>query len=130
MSPTTQPHAVDVHVGQRLRILRKEAALSQKQLASAVGVTFQQVQKYERGTNRVSASKLYEFAGVLQKTVADFYEGLPMPGTGAIVLSVAATRTAQIMALPGGPDLVDSYLQMAPQRRRPFVDLARSLVGV
>ena len=71
-----KPSAVDAHVGARIRLRRKLLGLSQQQLAERLGLTFQQVQKYERGVNRVSASKLYETAQVLQAPVMHFFEGL------------------------------------------------------
>ena len=64
------PHPVDRHVGLRIRMRRKEMGISQERLAEALGITFQQVQKYERGANRVSASKLYEIAAALRAPVA------------------------------------------------------------
>lgn len=70
------PHPVDVHVGQRLRQRRVAVGLTQDRLAKSVGITFQQVQKYERGTNRIVASRLYELAQVLQVSVEYFFEGL------------------------------------------------------
>ena len=70
------PHPVDRHVGLRIRIRRKEVGVSQERLAEALGITFQQVQKYERGANRVSASKLWEIARALNTGVGYFYEGL------------------------------------------------------
>jgi transcriptional regulator with XRE-family HTH domain len=72
-------HPVDDHVGAKLRELRKSVGMSQSTLAGRLGLTFQQVQKYERGTNRVSASKLYETAAILGVPVADFFEGLSDP---------------------------------------------------
>jgi transcriptional regulator with XRE-family HTH domain len=71
------PHPVDEHVGARLRQLRKSIKLSQSALAEQLGLTFQQVQKYERGTNRISASKLHEAAMVLNVPIAAFFDGLP-----------------------------------------------------
>lgn len=71
------PHAVDIHVGQRIRARRKELSVSQLALAEALGLTFQQVQKYERGSNRVSASKLWQAARTLRVPISYFYEGLP-----------------------------------------------------
>jgi transcriptional regulator with XRE-family HTH domain len=68
-------HPVDEFVGKRLRERRTLMGLSQEGLAKTVGITFQQVQKYERGTNRMSASRLYEFAHVLDISVAFFFEG-------------------------------------------------------
>jgi len=70
------PHPIDIHVGQQLRLRRTELGLSQEKLATAVGLTFQQVQKYERGVNRVSASRLYQLGQVLDVTVSYFFEGL------------------------------------------------------
>jgi DNA-binding XRE family transcriptional regulator len=70
------PNTIDLHVGMRIRMRRKLLGVSQETLAAQLGLTFQQVQKYERGANRVSASKLYETARALSTTVAWFFEGL------------------------------------------------------
>ena len=69
------PHPVDVYVGSRLKKRRSLMGISQEKLADAVGLTFQQVQKYERGANRVSASRLYQFSQILEVPVSFFYEG-------------------------------------------------------
>ena len=76
--PTIEP--LDIHVGARIRLLRKERGISQTALAEAVGLTFQQIQKYERGFNRVSASRLHQIAGALEVPLAIFFEGLPTAG--------------------------------------------------
>ncbi len=73
-------HPVDIHVGRRLRIMRLERNLSQEKLAAQAGVSFQQLQKYERGVNRISASRLYELACILDVCLYDFFEGLDPPG--------------------------------------------------
>lgn len=70
------PHPVDLHVGKQLRKQRIIMGMSQEALAGAVGITFQQVQKYERGVNRMSSSRLFEFARVLNVQVSYFFEGL------------------------------------------------------
>lgn len=70
------PDPVDVHVGKRLRLRRTLLSMSQEQLAAAVGVTFQQIQKYERGSNRVSASRLYDVARVLGVEIGFFFEDI------------------------------------------------------
>ncbi len=77
MPKSLEPHPVDVHVGQRVAVRRKLLKLSQKDLATHVGYSYQQVQKYEKGLNRVSASVLYEFSGALGVPVSFFFEGLP-----------------------------------------------------
>ena len=79
MLPRSRRHAVDVHVGNRVRIRRMKLGLSQATLAKALGMTFQQVQKYEKGANRISASVLYEISGTLDVEPAFFFEGLPSP---------------------------------------------------
>jgi transcriptional regulator with XRE-family HTH domain len=68
------PNPVDIHVGTRLRMRRSMLAMSQETLAESVGLTFQQVQKYERGANRVSASRLYQFSKILDVPVAYFFD--------------------------------------------------------
>ncbi|MCA1940984.1 MAG: helix-turn-helix domain-containing protein [Caenispirillum bisanense] len=71
------PDPVDVNVGVRLRLRRTLLGLTQQQLGDAIGVTFQQVQKYERGTNRISASRLFDMACVLSVPVSYFFDDLP-----------------------------------------------------
>lgn len=68
------PHPVDIHVGKRVRMRRSLLGLSQEHLAKAVNVTFQQIQKYERGTNRVSAGRLYQFSKILDVPISYFYQ--------------------------------------------------------
>ena len=70
------PNPVDIYVGSRLRLRRSLLGLSQEKLADALGLTFQQVQKYERGSNRVSASRLYELSKILEVPVSFFFEEL------------------------------------------------------
>ncbi|MCB1784020.1 MAG: helix-turn-helix transcriptional regulator [Alphaproteobacteria bacterium] len=70
------PDYIDRHVGKRLRVRRSLLGISQEKLAEAVGVTFQQIQKYERGTNRISASRLLKFSQILQVPVDFFYDQL------------------------------------------------------
>lgn len=74
-------HHIDVHVGRRLVLIRKAKRISQAEIADAGGVSFQQVQKYEKGANRISASKLYTFAKILDVPISAFFEG--MEDTGA-----------------------------------------------
>ncbi len=74
-------HPVDAHVGAKLRLFRIQRRMSQGDLAKRIGLTFQQVQKYESGANRVSASKLFDFAGILGVSVQSFFDGLELTGT-------------------------------------------------
>ena len=73
------PNPVDIHVGNRVRMRRLMLDLSQTQLADALGITFQQVQKYEKGVNRISASRLQHISHILQAPIPFFFEGLPSP---------------------------------------------------
>lgn len=73
----TAIHPVDAHVGNRVRIRRQKLGISQTALGNAARITFQQVQKYERGTNRMSASRLFQFAQALEVPVGFFFEGAP-----------------------------------------------------
>jgi transcriptional regulator with XRE-family HTH domain len=109
---TEGPNPIDRHVGARIRLRRMEIGLSQDRLAEAVGVSFQQIQKYERGTNRVSASMLWEIAGVLRCSVTSLFEGLGDDGPPVVVSSpildflvtAEGRELAQVFdALPAGP---------------------------
>ena len=76
------PHPVDVHVGNRVRLRRTLLGMSQEKLGDALGLTFQQVQKYERGTNRISSSRLYHISLIFGVPVSDFFEGLEKKASG------------------------------------------------
>ncbi|WP_193369931.1 helix-turn-helix domain-containing protein [Pelagibius marinus] len=80
MGKARQAHPVDVHVGGRVRLRRVFLGYSQEKLANALGLTFQQIQKYERGANRISASKLYELSRILSVPVTYFFEGVESEG--------------------------------------------------
>lgn len=79
MSDKKAPNPIDKHVGARVRMRRMMLSMSQEKMGDAVGLTFQQIQKYEKGTNRIGASRLQQFANVLQVPVAFFFEGAPNP---------------------------------------------------
>jgi len=98
-------HPTDVHVGARIRLRRKELRVSQTDLGEMLGLTFQQVQKYERGANRVSASKLFEIAKGLGVSIAYFFDGLDgqPDNTGAGLADIAAMRAYQ--AVPEVADI-------------------------
>jgi transcriptional regulator with XRE-family HTH domain len=116
------PHPVDRHVGLRIRMRRKEMGVSQERLAESLGITFQQVQKYERGANRVSASKLWEIAAALKTPVAYFYDGLGDQD------AIAAQRdaTQEFMLSSEGMELMAAFPRIAePAIRRKIVDLVR-----
>ncbi len=116
------PHPVDRHVGLRIRMRRKEMSVSQERLAEALGITFQQVQKYERGANRVSASKLWEIATALKTPVAYFYDGLSDRDAPASNGDAAQ----DFMLSTDGIELMACFPRIAePAIRRKIVELVR-----
>jgi transcriptional regulator with XRE-family HTH domain len=123
------PHPVDRHVGLRIRMRRKELGISQERLADALGLTFQQIQKYERAANRVSASKLYEIARALNASVGYFYEGL---ATADEIDSPAAPNLEAhaFLMTPEGQELAALFPKLARSRvRRKVVELVRAIAG-
>ncbi len=124
------PNPIDLHVGARVRTRRKVAGVSQEQLAAGLKLTFQQVQKYERGANRISASKLYETAGVLKVPIAYFFEGLADPvDCAADPARGAADRTLNaFLATPEGLELAEKFAKIGRGRvRRQILDLVRAM---
>lgn len=105
-------HPVDRHVGQRMRLLRKQQNISQEKLAEALGLTFQQVQKYERGANRISASKLYEAARFLRVPISEFYFGLPQDDLK--VEPVEDRRVREFVTTESGHKLVRALAGLPP----------------
>lgn len=126
--PAAEPaHPVDLYVGARLRIRRKMMGLSQTQVADALGITFQQIQKYERGANRISASKLYDAAKLLQAPVSYFFEGLDETDGG--IDDGFAQRMTEFVSTPEGLELASLFPRLADRRlRRRVVDLVRAMV--
>ncbi len=120
---------VDQHVGVRMRMRRKLLGMGQDQLAEALGLTFQQVQKYERGENRVSASKLHKIATILRVEVTYFFDGLPDPleSRGPDDPGPQADRVVQtFLETPEGIQLAELFPRIGPSRvRRQLVDLVR-----
>ena len=96
--PTGGFHPIDVHVGGRVRERRVELSMSQQRLAQDIGVTFQQVQKYERGANRIGGSRLFRIARVLSVPVAHFFEGMDAKATAGAP-KPAARRAASATTL-------------------------------
>ena len=122
------PHPVDLHVGAQLRLARKVRGMSQEALAEKLGITFQQVQKYERGSNRVSASKLYEIAGALQAQVSYFFEGLADPAVAEGEAEPTEQFVHEFLMTPEGLELANLFPKITRARvRRRILDLVRSM---
>lgn len=114
-------HPVDVHVGQRVRQRRWMIGMTQQQLANKVGIKFQQIQKYETGANRVSASRLWDIADALDVQVAFFFEGLEQS------VGPEATIAGDMLMDKEALELVRAYYSMPESHRRRLFDLARVL---
>jgi transcriptional regulator with XRE-family HTH domain len=127
------PNPIDLHVGARVRMRRRIRGVSQEKLALALGLTFQQIQKYERGANRISASKLYEIATTLQAPIAYFFEGLADPTLedgGEAPSAIAAEQLVHDFLMTGeGLELAGLFprLRRGPLRRR-ILELLRAIV--
>ena len=122
--PGAEPDPIDVAVGLRLRQLRKSQGMSQEKLGQALGITFQQIQKYERGTNRISASMLVKAARELGVSPSSILpeDGKPPPKSPSILSMIATLR--------GVEELVDAYARISSSRlRRAVLYLARSLAA-
>lgn len=89
----TSPNPIDIHVGKRLRLRRTLLGMSQERLGELLGLTFQQVQKYERGVNRIGSSRLFELGQILDVPVSFFFDDMPGDGRGALMSGVAVGRT-------------------------------------
>ena len=126
-----KPSHVDAHVGSRIRLRRKLLGLSQQQLAERLGLTFQQVQKYERGVNRVSASKLYETAQVLGASVTHFFEGLDSEGHSDGPAPAGEAAVTAFLMTPEGLELASLFPRIPKGRmRHQVLELVRTLSEV
>jgi len=112
---------IDALVGRRVRELRLQLGLTQTQLADAIGVTFQQVQKYERGSNRISASKLWLIADRLGVSPASLLTGLPSPSGDGVTDAPEGEDDEQAR-------LLNAFVRIAdPRRRQTLIDVAEGL---
>ena len=114
-------HPVDAHVGKRIRHRRWMVGMTQQQLADKVGIKFQQIQKYETGMNRVSASRLWDIADSLGVAISFFFEGLAAEG------ATPGVPAGDILADKEALELVRSYYAIPEAQRRRLFDLARVL---
>lgn len=121
-------HPVDTHVGKRIRHRRWLVGMTQQQLAESVGIKFQQIQKYETGANRVSASRLWDIADALGVEISFFFEGLEHQSGDSQGKSGGVA--ADLMGDKEALDLVRSYYAIPENQRRRLFDLARVLSEV
>ena len=120
-------HPVDVHVGKRIRHRRWLAGMTQKQLAKNVGIKFQQIQKYETGANRVSASRLWDISETLEVPVCFFFKGIEREQTEE---TTKKALPSDLMGDKEALDLIRSYYSIPKNQRRRLFDLTRELSNV
>ncbi|MBE3638680.1 helix-turn-helix domain-containing protein [Mangrovicoccus algicola] len=120
-------HPVDVHVGKRVRHRRWMVGMTQQQLATKVGIKFQQIQKYETGMNRISASRLWDISLALDVPVAYFFEGVEAGEDGVDGAAAGISPVGDLLADKEALDLVRSYYAIPENQRRQLFELARVL---
>jgi len=126
------PNPTDRHVGSRVRMRRMMLGMSQEKLGDALGLTFQQVQKYEKGTNRIGASRLQQIAHFLQVPVSFFFEGLPdLPaGLEGTAEAPSPSYISDFLATSDGLALTKAFMRIKdPKLRRRIVDLVSQIAG-
>jgi transcriptional regulator with XRE-family HTH domain len=118
------PRSTDRHVGSRIRLRRIMLQLSQGRLGDAVGVTFQQIQKYEKGANRVGASRLQDIADALGCQPTWFFEGMPgQAGNGGTALRRVDAALSAFAADKYAPRLIRGFVRLTPQVKRAIINL-------
>ena len=128
------PNPIDKHVGSRVRMRRMMIGMSQEKLGEKLGITFQQIQKYEKGTNRVGASRLQQIATALSVPPSFFFEGAPVPdaaeGGGGFSEPSSPAYVSDFLATSDGLALTKAFMKIRdPKVRRRIVDLVQSMVG-
>jgi transcriptional regulator with XRE-family HTH domain len=128
------PNPTDKHVGSRVRMRRMMLSMSQEKLGDALALTFQQVQKYEKGTNRIGASRLQQISQILQVPVSFFFEGAPAAVTvghqDGLSEAPSPAYVADFLATPDGLTLIKAFMKINDSKlRRRIVDLVEQIAG-
>lgn len=125
-----KPNPIDIHVGGRIRLRRNMLGMSQERLGESLGITFQQIQKYEKGTNRVGASRLQAISSILNVPVSFFFEDAPGAAVGGQGMAEAgdASYVVDFLNSSEGLQLNRAFVKIAnPKVRRRIVELVKSL---
>jgi transcriptional regulator with XRE-family HTH domain len=135
MAGKKQPNPIDVHVGSRVRLRRMMLGMSQEKLGENLGITFQQIQKYEKGTNRIGASRLQHIARVLSMPVSYFFEGAPGLSTTTqpegLPPAPATSFVVDFLSTNEGIQLNKAFVRIKdPKLRRRVIDLVRAMAGL
>ena len=133
MAGKKKPNPIDIHVGSRVRLRRMMTNMSQEKLGEHLGITFQQIQKYEKGTNRIGASRLQSISSVLQVPVSFFFDGAPGPSGAPSPSGLeenSSTYMVEFLSSPEGLQLNKAFSRIPDAKvRRRIVELVRSLAG-
>lgn len=128
-----QPNPIDIHVGGRVRLRRTMLGMSQEKLGEQLGITFQQVQKYEKGTNRVGASRLQNIAAILGVPVAFFFEDAPGDAGDAAADGMSensSTYVVNFLSSSEGLQLNRAFVKISdPKVRRRIIDLVKAIAA-
>lgn len=131
MAGKKEPNPIDIHVGSRVRLRRMMVGISQEKLGEHLGITFQQVQKYEKGTNRIGASRMQSISNFLQVPVSFFFEDAPGSSGGYEPSEFQETSSSSMMEFlssPEGLQLNKAFAKIQDSKvRRRIVDLVKSL---
>ena len=124
------PNPIDKHVGSRVRMRRMILGMSQSKLADGLGLTFQQVQKYEKGTNRMGASRLQQISHILKIPVPFFFEGAPQGQSKGNGEAPSPAYVSDFLATPDGLALTKAFMRIKePGLRRRIVHLVEEIAG-
>ena len=127
-SGATGRETIDIHVGARLRSRRKALGITQDELGRALGVSFQQIQKYERGSNRISSARLFEVARVLKVSIGYFYQGLDHT-QGVFERFPAEKHVQDFLMTAEGIELAEAFQRVrGPKTRRRIADLIQAMI--
>lgn len=133
MAEKKKPNPIDVHVGSRVRLRRTMLGMSQEKLGESLGITFQQIQKYEKGTNRVGASRLQQIARVLSTPVSFFFEdapGQPEGGQSGFAEGDSTNYVVDFLSSSEGLQLNRAFIKIKdPKVRRKIIEMVRALAN-
>jgi transcriptional regulator with XRE-family HTH domain len=127
-----KPNPTDIHVGSRIRLRRNMLGMSQEKLGESLGITFQQIQKYEKGTNRVGASRLQAIASILGAPVAFFFEDLPGQESagGGFSEDASTTFAIEFCTSSEGLQLNRAFVKISDTKvRRKIIELVKTLAS-
>ncbi|MBB2751271.1 UNVERIFIED_ORG: transcriptional regulator with XRE-family HTH domain [Rhizobium aethiopicum] len=126
-----KPNPIDIHVGSRIRLRRTMLGMSQEKLGESLGITFQQIQKYEKGTNRVGASRLQNISNILNVPVSFFFEDAPGEHSGGGMAEASSSNyVVDFLSSSEGLQLNRAFVKISdPKVRRKVVELVKALAA-